>query len=95
MEALETFKEAIEKIVKRSITRPSNSKSSKLKLDDSILNCLSALPHDCREEDLEDLFYFIMESFQFTGVPVAYDEIDVDQVSFYSYLRDDELMMIE
>lgn len=73
----------MERIVKRSITRSTTAKSARLKLDDSILNCLSALPPSCRDEDLEDLFYFIMESFQFTGVPVAYDEIDVDQVGSY------------
>lgn len=82
----------MERIVKRSITRSTTAKSARLKLDDSILNCLSALPPSCRDEDLEDLFYFIMESFQFTGVPVAYDEIDVDQVrcSYYYAMRTDE-----
>lgn len=31
------------------------------------------------DEDLEDLFYFVVDSFQFAGVQIALDEIDVDQ----------------
>lgn len=84
-EAMATFKSRVERIIKRSITRAAQDrKASRFKLDDSILACLSALPPNSREEDLEDLYYFMMESFQFSGVPVACDETDVDQVSFRS-----------
>ncbi|ORY92414.1 peptidase family C50-domain-containing protein [Leucosporidium creatinivorum] len=80
-EAFATFKSRIERILKRSIVRASqDKKASRFKLDDTILECLAALPPASREEDLEDLFHFMMESFQFTGVPVASDETDVDQV---------------
>lgn len=80
-EALATFKSRVERILKRSIVRSHERKVAKFKLDDDILNCLAALPPTARDEDFEDLFYFIMESLQFTGVPIAIDEIDVDQVS--------------
>lgn len=78
-----TFKSRIDTILKRSITRSQDSRPIRLKLDDTILDCLALLPVDCRDEDLEDMFYFMTESFQLTGVPVAYDEIDVDQVRFF------------
>jgi len=57
-----------------------DKRSTRFKLDDSIVECLAALPSSAREEDLEDLFYFMAESFQFSGVPLACDETDVDQV---------------
>ncbi|KAL8280628.1 hypothetical protein RQP46_006951 [Phenoliferia psychrophenolica] len=79
--AAATFRSQVERILKRSITRSHEKKSARFKLDDDILACLAALPPTAEHDDIEDLFYFIMESFQFTGVPVAYDEIDVDQVA--------------
>ena len=57
-----------------------DKKSSRFKLNDAIVECVAALPASSREEDLEDLFFFMTEAFQFSGVPVACDETDVDQV---------------
>lgn len=65
--------------MKRTVIR-SAKKTTRFKLDDSILACLSALPPDARDEDIEDAFYFMLESLQFSGMPVAIDEIEVDQV---------------
>ncbi|KAI5475793.1 cysteine-type endopeptidase, separase [Pseudohyphozyma bogoriensis] len=79
-EVMAEFKAKVEKILKRGIVRSQDKKVVRFKLDDSILSCLAALPPSARDEDLEDLYYFVMESFQFTGVPVSYDETDVDQV---------------
>ncbi|GAA5914661.1 hypothetical protein JCM8208_000403 [Rhodotorula glutinis] len=80
-DAFVSFKTRIERILKRSMSRASGDKrSTRFKLDDSIVECLAALPSSAREEDLEDLFYFMAESFQYSGVPLACDETDVDQV---------------
>ncbi|GAA5945755.1 hypothetical protein JCM3775_005840 [Rhodotorula graminis] len=80
-DAFVAFKARIERILKRSMSRAAGDKrSTRFKLDDSIVECLAALPSSAREEDLEDLFYFMAESFQFSGVPLACDETDVDQV---------------
>ncbi|GAA5908652.1 hypothetical protein JCM5296_006001 [Sporobolomyces johnsonii] len=80
-DAFGTFKARVEHILKRSIVRAAqDKKSTRFKLDDAVVECLAALPASSREEDLEDLFYFMMESFQFSGVPLACDETDVDQV---------------
>ena len=49
-------------------------------LDDGLLECFSALPPSCRDEELEDLVYFILDLYQFHGIPVAASEVDVDQV---------------
>ncbi|BGO99409.1 separin protein [Rhodotorula toruloides] len=80
-EAFASFRSRIERILKRSIVRAAgDQRATRFKLDDAILECLAALPATSREEDLEDMFYYMAESFQFSGVPLASDETDVDQV---------------
>jgi hypothetical protein len=46
---------------------------------------VAALPSTARDEDLEDLFCFVIESIQFSGLHVAYDDADVDQVCLRSF----------
>jgi separase len=41
------------------------------------LECFSALPADCRDEELEDLVYFILDLYQSHGIPVDVAEVDV------------------
>ncbi|TFY60535.1 hypothetical protein EVJ58_g5088 [Rhodofomes roseus] len=53
---------------------------ARARLDDALLECFAALPQDCRDEELEDLAYFVLDLYQFHGVPVAMAEVDVDQV---------------
>lgn len=50
----------------------------RVRLDDALLECFAALPADCRDEELEDLVYFVLDLYQFHGVPVAMAEVDVD-----------------
>ena len=49
-------------------------------LDDAMIECFSTLSPKCRDEELEDLVYFILDLYQFHGVPVAIAEVDIDQV---------------
>ena len=49
-------------------------------LDDATIECFSTLSPKCRDEELEDLVYFILDLYQFHGVPVAIAEVDIDQV---------------
>ncbi|KAG9309980.1 peptidase family C50-domain-containing protein [Chiua virens] len=35
----------------------------------------------CRDEELEDLVYFILDLYQFHGVPIAISEVDMDQIT--------------
>lgn len=53
----------------------------KLRLDDVLLGCFSSLSPKCRDEELEDLVYFILDLYQFHGVPIAISEVDMDQVT--------------
>ncbi|THV00746.1 hypothetical protein K435DRAFT_963900 [Dendrothele bispora CBS 962.96] len=63
------------KIPSESINMP-----NRVTLDDSLVECFSALSPACRDEELEDLVYFMLDLYQFHGVPVAIAEIDIDQV---------------
>lgn len=49
-------------------------------LDDVMVECFSTLSPKCQDEELEDLVYFILDLYQFHGVPVAIAEVDIDQV---------------
>ncbi|KAJ6525608.1 peptidase family C50-domain-containing protein [Mycena capillaripes] len=61
---------------------PSESQiPSKVTLDDVLLECFSTLSPKCRDEELEDLVFFILDLYQFHGVPVAIAEVDIDQVA--------------
>ena len=56
--------------------------ASQVMLDDAMIECFSTLSPKCRDEELEDLVYFILDFklYQFHGVPVAIAEVDIDQV---------------
>ncbi|KAL0578391.1 separin protein [Marasmius crinis-equi] len=53
---------------------------NRVTLDDALLECFSTLSPQCKDEELEDLVYFILDLYQFHGVQVAIAEIDIDQV---------------
>lgn len=44
------------------------------------------LAPDASPEDFEDMLHFIAESLQFAGIPVVFDEVDIDQVSLFVIL---------
>jgi separase len=47
-----------------------------------LLRAFQMLPTQADDDDLEDWLHYVVDSLQFSGVRVACDEIDVDQVSF-------------
>ncbi|KAF5376561.1 hypothetical protein D9757_008275 [Collybiopsis confluens] len=53
---------------------------NRVTLDDALVECFSTLASDCRDEELEDLVYFVLDLYQIHGVPVAIAEVDIDQV---------------
>lgn len=53
---------------------------SHVMLDDAMVECFSTLSPKCRDEELEDLVYFVLDLYQFHGIPVAIAEVDIDQV---------------
>ena len=63
---------------KKSVSQTPSA--SQVMLDDAMIECFSTLSPKCRDEELEDLVYFILDLYQFHGVPVAIAEVDIDQV---------------
>jgi separase len=70
----------LEKVFTRNGVKKDKKQASKARLDDNILECFSTLSAQCRDEELEDLAYFILDLYQLNGVQVALAEIDVTQV---------------
>ena len=79
VDALLAFRGTVETILKRSIVRAQSKKVIRFKLNDDLVSCFASLPATTRDEDLEDCIHYLIESFQIGGVPIASDEIDVDQ----------------
>jgi separase len=52
-----------------------------VRLDDSLLECFISLSPKCRTEELEDVVYFVLDMYQFSGVSIAIAEVDIDQVT--------------
>jgi separase len=49
-------------------------------LGDALLECLLLLSPKSRDEELEDFIYFILDLYQFEGVPVALADLDIDEI---------------
>jgi separase len=54
-------------------------------LDDSIVECFSTLSSKSKDQELEDLVYFILDLHQFNGIGVALAEIDIETVRIIGY----------
>ncbi|KNZ74935.1 Separin [Termitomyces sp. J132] len=65
---------------KKNASQTQNPVASQVTFDDALLECFSTLSPKCRDEELEDLVYFILDLYQFHGVPVAIAEVDIFQV---------------
>ena len=53
---------------------------NRITLDDSLIECFSSLSPQCRDEELEDLAYFMLDLYQFHGIQVEISEVDITQV---------------
>jgi len=66
---------------------------SAVQLDDSLLECFISLSPKCQSEELEDLVYFVLDLYQFSGVSIAIAEVDIDQVTIDLRAALEELAM--
>lgn len=78
-ERSEKLIDPLKQCLRKSILTTRENKNAKIDFNDQILRAFLALDKLTTDEDLEDLFYFVVDSFQFAGVQIALDEIDVDQ----------------
>ena len=77
---LAALRARLDVVFKGSLVFQDKKPKTRLGLDDGLLECFSHLPPSCRDEELEDLVYFILDLYQFHGIPVAISEVDMDQV---------------
>jgi separase len=70
----------MDRIFEQSIGAQGKKQSIRMHVDLPLLECFSRLSPKCRDEELEDLVYFILDLYQFHGVQVAIAEVDVDHV---------------
>ncbi|KAF7197162.1 Separin [Pseudocercospora fuligena] len=87
-ELVNKFRTALDSVLARHLPsrRPGNKGSSKLALDDQVLELIIGLGHDKNgdidlDEALQDLLYFVVDILQFNGECNAYDEIDLDSMA--------------
>lgn len=82
---LSDFSDSLDKIFGAALSGGRNSKAKKCAtkphLDDALLESFASLSSKCKEEEVEDLVYFILDVYQFHGVPVALSELDIDQIA--------------
>lgn len=71
----------VSRILQDGLLRRRSSKSTAWKLDLGILGLFAEMSPSASHEDFEDFLHFVIESHQFAGAPVVFDEIDLDQVS--------------
>ncbi|KZT53093.1 hypothetical protein CALCODRAFT_557695 [Calocera cornea HHB12733] len=80
-ESLKVLRSRLEKAFQAVIGTPDkNTPTAWTRLDNNILDCFACLTSKCRDEELEDLVYFVLDLYHFHGVPVALAEIDVDML---------------
>ena len=77
---MSAFRSRLDRIFDQIIGAQGKKQTTRMHLDDSLLECFSRLSPKCRDEELEDLVYFILDLYQFHGVQVAIAEVDVDHV---------------
>lgn len=77
---LDSFRTQVELAFKRSIPMQDKKQRSAIHLNDALLECFASLSPKCRDEELADLVYFILDLYQFHGMPVATAEVDIDEV---------------
>ena len=71
----------LEGVFQRALVSMDKKQLSAIALDDSLLECFISISPKCRSEELEDLVYFVLDLYQFSGVSIAIAEVDVDQVA--------------
>lgn len=70
-----------EKVLKSILPPPDKKQKQYPHLSDVLFDCFSSLSPKCREEELEDLLFFILDLYTFHGIPIAVADIDtIDQV---------------
>ncbi|OCH85114.1 hypothetical protein OBBRIDRAFT_891378 [Obba rivulosa] len=77
---LSVLRSRLSEVFERSLRLKDRKQKARVRLEDALVECFSALNTSCRDEELEDLVYFVLDLYQFHGVPIATAEVDIDHV---------------
>lgn len=81
-EALDEFLTSATRILHGSLLRR-KTKSNAFEFDADVLSLFAQISPTASHEDLEDFLHYIIESHQFAGASIVFDEIDLDQVGCF------------
>ena len=75
--AFNNFRTGFDKVFRRNVIG-NNKRKKWVQLTDVLLECFASLSPKCRDEELEDLIYFVLDLYQLHGINIALSEIDMD-----------------
>ncbi|KAI9100434.1 peptidase family C50-domain-containing protein [Phlyctochytrium arcticum] len=80
-EATQQFKKTLERIVYKGVAQKGNSRRKKpalLEIEANLCRMLLRLGATPSDEDVEDALYYLMDAYQYSGINIDYDEMDID-----------------
>lgn len=80
--ALNAFRDRLDGIFQAALSASGSEtrRGVKVKLNDTLLACFATLQSSSKDEEIEDLVYFILDFYQSHGIAVALAELDFDQI---------------
>lgn len=81
-DALAAFRARLDRIFQAALTAGGSDarRASRVRLNDTLLACFATLSSKSKDEEVEDLVYFVLDLYQFHGIAVALAELDFDQI---------------
>lgn len=80
-EALDSFKAKIENILFNSICKRFSATPIRLSFDVDLFKMILRMGADPGYDEIEDFLYYLLDAYQYQGVPVIHDEIDIDTMA--------------
>jgi separase len=80
--AFTTFRDRLDVIFQTALSSAGTDtrRGARVRLNDTLLTCFATLSSKCKDEEVEDLVYFVLDQYQFHGIAVALAELDFDQL---------------
>ncbi|KAK9721486.1 separin protein [Basidiobolus ranarum] len=77
---IEEFSMAVHNLLLRTAAPKSIGKVRQVMIDNEIAQSLLLLGSNAKDTDIEDVIYFLLDIYMYSGVPVEFDEIDFDEL---------------
>jgi separase len=80
--ALEAIHGKVYSVFKKLVRKGDKRDALPSRLHPAVINCVAGLSPKCKDEEIEDLVYFILDQYQLSGHLVFLADIDIDEVRF-------------